>query len=76
MLIDLARNDLGRIAKTGSVKVTEAFIVERYSHVMHLVSNVEGLLKEWHEQSGRLAGYLSCRYAHGGTKNPGNAGHR
>ena len=45
MLIDLARNDLGRIAKTGSVKVTEAFIVERYSHVMHLVSNVEGLLK-------------------------------
>lgn len=46
MLIDLARNDIGRIAKTGSVKVTEAFVVERYSHVMHLVSNVEGLIKE------------------------------
>ena len=45
MLIDLARNDIGRIAQTGSVKVTEAFVVERYSHVMHLVSNVEGLLK-------------------------------
>jgi anthranilate synthase component I len=44
MLIDLARNDLGRIAKTGSVKVTEAFVVERYSHVMHLVSNVEAEL--------------------------------
>ncbi|MGH8797672.1 MAG: anthranilate synthase component I family protein [Caldimonas sp.] len=44
MLIDLARNDIGRIAKTGSVKVTEAFTVERYSHVMHIVSNVEGLL--------------------------------
>lgn len=44
MLIDLARNDIGRIAKTGSVKVTEAFVVERYSHVMHIVSNVEGLL--------------------------------
>ncbi|HSW21760.1 MAG TPA: anthranilate synthase component I [Burkholderiaceae bacterium] len=44
MLIDLARNDIGRIAKTGSVKVTEAFAVERYSHVMHIVSNVEGLL--------------------------------
>jgi anthranilate synthase component I len=46
MLIDLARNDIGRIAKTGSVKVTEAFTVERYSHVMHIVSNVEGVLKD------------------------------
>ncbi len=46
MLIDLARNDIGRIAKTGSVKVTEAFTVERYSHVMHIVSNVEGILKD------------------------------
>ena len=44
MLIDLARNDIGRIAKIGSVKVTEAFVVERYSHVMHIVSNVEGTL--------------------------------
>jgi len=46
MLIDLARNDIGRIAKTGTVKVTEAFAVERYSHVMHIVSNVEGILKD------------------------------
>ena len=46
MLIDLARNDIGRIARTGSVKVTEAFMVERYSHVMHIVSNVEGLLQD------------------------------
>ena len=46
MLIDLARNDIGRIARTGSVKVTEAFGIERYSHVMHIVSNVEGALKE------------------------------
>jgi anthranilate synthase component 1 len=45
MLIDLARNDIGRIAQTGSVKVTEAFGIERYSHVMHIVSNVEGQLK-------------------------------
>ena len=44
MLIDLARNDIGRIAKIGTVKVTEAFDVERYSHVMHIVSNVEGTL--------------------------------
>ncbi|HPU19062.1 MAG TPA: anthranilate synthase component I [Alicycliphilus sp.] len=46
MLIDLARNDIGRIAKTGTVKVTEAFCIERYSHVMHIVSNVEGILNE------------------------------
>jgi anthranilate synthase component I len=46
MLIDLARNDIGRIAKTGTVKVTEAFQVERYSHVMHIVSNVEGTLND------------------------------
>jgi anthranilate synthase component 1 len=45
MLIDLARNDIGRIARIGSVKVTEAFEVERYSHVMHIVSNVEGVLR-------------------------------
>ncbi len=45
MLIDLARNDIGRIAKIGSVKVTDAFCVERYSHVMHIVSNVEGVLQ-------------------------------
>ena len=45
MLIDLARNDIGRIAETGSVRVTEAFGIERYSHVMHIVSNVEGRLK-------------------------------
>ena len=45
MLIDLARNDVGRIATTGSVKVTEAFGIERYSHVMHIVSNVEGRLR-------------------------------
>ncbi|MGA1315933.1 MAG: anthranilate synthase component I [Rubrivivax sp.] len=45
MLIDLARNDVGRIAEIGSVKVTEAFGIERYSHVMHIVSNVEGRLR-------------------------------
>ena len=46
MLIDLARNDIGRIAQIGSVKVTESFSVERYSHVMHIVSNVEGVLNQ------------------------------
>jgi anthranilate synthase component I len=42
MLIDLGRNDVGRIAKIGTVRVTETMVVERYSHVMHMVSNVEG----------------------------------
>lgn len=44
MLIDLGRNDIGRIAQTGSVQVTDRFCVERYSHVMHIVSNVVGRL--------------------------------
>ncbi len=42
MLIDLGRNDLGRIAQPGSVEVTESMLIERYSHVMHIVSNVTG----------------------------------
>jgi anthranilate synthase component 1 len=46
MLIDLARNDLGRISEIGSVNVTERLVVEKYSHVQHIVSNVEGKLKE------------------------------
>jgi anthranilate synthase component 1 len=45
MLIDLGRNDVGRIAEIGSVRVTENMVIERYSHVMHIVSNVEGRLK-------------------------------
>ncbi len=46
MLIDLGRNDLGRIAKTGTVELTDKMFVERYSHVMHIVSNVECELKD------------------------------
>ena len=46
MLLDLGRNDVGRVAAYGSVEVTESFIVERYSHVMHIVSHVEGDLRE------------------------------
>jgi anthranilate synthase component I len=44
MLLDLGRNDVGRVARLGSVEVTEKFAIERYSHVMHIVSNVEGRL--------------------------------
>jgi anthranilate synthase component 1 len=46
MLIDLGRNDVGRVAKTGTVKVTDMMRVERYSHVMHMVSDVEATLEE------------------------------
>ncbi len=45
MLIDLGRNDVGRIAQTGSVQLSDKMVVERYSHVMHIVSNVTGLLQ-------------------------------
>jgi len=48
MLIDLGRNDAGRVSETGSVKLTEKMIVERYSHVMHIVSNVTGKLDTQH----------------------------
>jgi anthranilate synthase component 1 len=46
MLLDLGRNDVGRVATTGSVAVTDRMVIERYSHVMHIVSNVEGTLKD------------------------------
>ena len=46
MLVDLERNDLGRVCKWGTVKVNELLAIERYSHVMHLVSNVQGILKD------------------------------
>jgi anthranilate synthase component 1 len=46
MLIDLGRNDVGRVARTGSVKLTEKMAIERYSHVMHIVSNVTGRLRD------------------------------
>ena len=57
MLLDLGRNDVGRVAKMGTVTPTEKFIVERYSHVMHIVSNVVGELREGEDAlSALLAG--------------------
>ncbi len=49
MLLDLGRNDVGRVSEIGSVKVTDKFVIERYSHVMHIVSNVEGRLGRGHD---------------------------
>jgi anthranilate synthase component I len=64
MLLDLGRNDVGRVAKIGSVTVTDSFFVERYSQVMHIVSNVEGVLDPRHDaidalQAGFPAGTVS-----------------
>ncbi len=55
MLLDLGRNDVGRVAGIGSVTVTERFSIERYSHVMHIVSNVEGRLDPAHDTIAALA---------------------
>jgi anthranilate synthase component 1 len=64
MLLDLGRNDVGRVAKIGTVRVTESFAVERYSHVMHIVSQVVGKLADEHDvvdalMAGFPAGTLS-----------------
>jgi anthranilate synthase component 1 len=64
MLLDLGRNDVGRVAEIGSVKVTESFAIERYSHVMHIVSHVTGRLDRRHDtidalMAGFPAGTLS-----------------
>jgi anthranilate synthase component I len=55
MLLDLGRNDVGRVADIGTVTVTDQFFVERYSHVMHIVSNVEGRLGDKHDAVDALA---------------------
>ncbi len=55
MLLDLGRNDVGRVAEIGTVKVTDQFFIERYSHVMHIVSNVEGKLDAKHDALDALA---------------------
>ncbi len=55
MLLDLGRNDVGRVAEIGTVKVTDQFFIERYSHVMHIVSNVEGKLAAKHDSVDALA---------------------
>lgn len=68
MLLDLGRNDVGRVAKIGTVKVTEKFVIERYSHVMHIVSNVIGELGENHDALDALIGGFPAGTVSGAPK--------
>jgi anthranilate synthase component I len=68
MLLDLGRNDVGRVAKIGTVRPTEEFIVERYSHVMHIVSNVVGELREGEDALSALLAGLPAGTVSGAPK--------
>lgn len=68
MLLDLGRNDVGRVAKVGTVTPTEKFIVERYSHVMHIVSNVVGELSDDHDALSALLAGLPAGTVSGAPK--------
>ena len=68
MLLDLGRNDVGRVAKTGTVEPTEQFIIERYSHVMHIVSNVIGELSDDHDALSALLAGLPAGTVSGAPK--------
>lgn len=68
MLLDLGRNDVGRVAKIGTVNPTEKFIIERYSHVMHIVSNVEGELREDYDALSALLAGLPAGTVSGAPK--------
>lgn len=68
MLLDLGRNDVGRVAKIGTVKPTEKFIIERYSHVMHIVSNVVGELAEGEDALSALLAGLPAGTVSGAPK--------
>ena len=68
MLVDLGRNDVGRVARTGAVKVTDSFFIERYSHVMHLVSNVEGDIRDGLDAVDALAAGLPAGTLSGAPK--------
>jgi len=68
MLVDLGRNDVGRVAKTGDVHVTDSFFIERYSHVMHLVSNVEGHIRDGLDAVDALAAGLPAGTLTGAPK--------
>ncbi len=68
MLLDLGRNDVGRVAEIGTVEVTEKFVIERYSHVMHIVSNVEGKLDSALRRDRRAGGGFPAGTVSGAPK--------
>ena len=68
MLVDLGRNDVGRVAQIGEVQVTDSFFIERYSHVMHLVSNVEGKIRPGLDAVDALAAGLPAGTLSGAPK--------
>ncbi len=68
MLLDLGRNDVGRVSRTGSVKPTEMFVIEKYSHVMHIVSNVVGELDDEHDALSALLAGLPAGTVSGAPK--------
>ncbi|MBB1490816.1 MULTISPECIES: anthranilate synthase component I [unclassified Paracoccus (in: a-proteobacteria)] len=68
MLLDLGRNDVGRVARVGTVRPTEEFIIERYSHVMHIVSNVVGELREGEDALSALLAGLPAGTVSGAPK--------
>lgn len=76
MLIDLGRNDAGRVSETGTVKLTDKMIVERYSHVMHIVSNVTGRLKQGTSCLDVLRATLPAGHLERCPENPGHGNHR
>jgi anthranilate synthase component I len=68
MLLDLGRNDVGRVAKVGTVRPTEQFIIERYSHVMHIVSNVVGQIADGEDALSALLAGLPAGTVSGAPK--------
>ncbi len=76
MLVDLGRNDVGRVAKIGSVKVTELMVVERYYSVMHIVSNITGELRDGVRRLRCVRGDLSAGHGFGRAENPRDGNYR
>ena len=76
MLLDLGRNDVGRVAELGSVKVTESFVIERFSHVMHISSNVEGKLRDGLDALDALVGGFPGGHAVRRAEGAGDGDHR
>ena len=73
MLVDLGRNDLGRVCVPGSVSVRELMVIERYSHVMHIVSEVEGRLAPGNDIWDLLMASFPCWHCERSSQDQGNA---